>query len=66
MQQAMFECEKGDVYYWHTPLDLTKKTIFLLFYGSKSIGIFLVRWRWMRMGRKGLRMRKYEEQNDHY
>ncbi len=26
----MFECEKGDVYYWHTYIDLTKKTIFLL------------------------------------
>mgnify|MGYP004683481091 FL=1 len=30
MQQAIFECEKGSVYYWHTHIDLTKKTIFLL------------------------------------
>ena len=30
MKQAFIECEKGNVYYWHTNIDLTKKTLFFL------------------------------------
>ena len=30
MQQAILECEKGAIYYWHTDIDCDKRTIFLL------------------------------------
>lgn len=30
MKQAILECENGLVYYWHTNIDMSKKTIFFL------------------------------------
>lgn len=30
MQQAILECKKWTVYYWHTNIDLAKRTVFLL------------------------------------